>query len=132
MATATRNNYSTKLDPNLYLALELGDAHWKLGFTTGFGQKPRLRTIGAGDIAALEDEVALAKKRFRLQASSRVASCYEAGRDGFWLHRCLEGMEIDNVVVDSSSIEVNRRKRRAKTDPSPQSNHSHTIYRSIL
>ncbi len=60
--------------------------------------------------------MALAKKRFRLKASSRVVSCYEAGRDGFWIHRCLEGMGIENVVVDSSSIEVNRRKRRAKTD----------------
>ncbi len=116
MGTATRRNYSTKVEPILHLALELGDAHWKLGFTTGFGQKPRLRTIGAGDIAALEDEVALAKKRFRLKASCRVVSCYEAGRDGFWIHRCLGDMGIENVVVDSSSIEVNRRKRRAKTD----------------
>ncbi len=115
-STATRSKYPTKVEPVLHLAFELGDAHWKLGFTTGFGQKPRLRTIGAGDIAALEDEVALAKKRFRLKASVRVVSCYEAGRDGFWIHRCLEGMGIENVVVDSSSIEVNRRKRRAKTD----------------
>lgn len=114
MNTATRTHYSTKVV--LHLAFELGDTHWKLGFTTGFGQKPRLRTIGAGDIAALEDEVALAKKRFKLKAKSRVVSCYEAGRDGFWIHRCLEEMEIKNVVVDSSSIEVNRRKRRAKTD----------------
>lgn len=72
-STATRSKYPTKVEP---LAFELGDAHWKLGFTTGFGQKPRLRTIGAGDIAALEDEVALARKRFRLKASCRVVSCY--------------------------------------------------------
>jgi transposase len=45
-----------------------------------------------------------------------MMSCYEAGRDGFWLHRYLLGCGIDNVVVDSASIEVNRRKRRAKTD----------------
>jgi len=45
-----------------------------------------------------------------------VRSCYEAGRDGFWLHRWLLECEIDNLVVDSSSIEVSRRKRRAKTD----------------
>ena len=114
--TATRNNDFTRVESTLHLALELGDAHWKLGFTTGFGQKPRLRNIGAGDIAALEDEVALAKKRFRLKSSCPVVSCYEAGRDGFWIHRCLEDMGIENVVVDSSSIEVNRKKRRAKTD----------------
>jgi len=45
-----------------------------------------------------------------------VVSCYEAGRDGFWLHRCLEGQGVRNLVVDPASIEVNRRKRRAKTD----------------
>jgi transposase len=45
-----------------------------------------------------------------------VHSCYEAGRDGFWLHRWLIEQGIDNIVVDSSSIEVNRRARRAKTD----------------
>ena len=90
----------------LHLAFELGDAHWKLGFTTGFGRKPRLRTIGAGDIAALEDEAVLAKKRFRLKASSPVVSCYEAGRDGFWrnLHRSLG--EIKRV----RAREINRIK----------------------
>src|SRR5512137_597515 len=43
-------------------------------------------------------------------------SCYEAGRDGFWLHRYLQTRGVNNLVVDSASIEVNRRKRRAKTD----------------
>lgn len=46
----------------------------------------------------------------------QIYSCYEAGRDGFWLHRYLKHGGIDNFVVDSSSIEVNRRFRRAKTD----------------
>jgi transposase len=45
-----------------------------------------------------------------------VRSCYEAGREGFWLHRALAGRGIENQVVDASSIEVNRRQRRAKTD----------------
>jgi transposase len=45
----------------------------------------------------------------------RVVSCYEAGRDGFWLHRYLQSCGIENVVVDSASIEVDRRKRRMKT-----------------
>ena len=39
-----------------------------------------------------------------------------AGRDGFWLHRFLEAHGIQNFVMDSASIEVNRRKKRAKTD----------------
>jgi transposase len=45
-----------------------------------------------------------------------VRSCYEAGRDGFWVHRWLSQLAVDNVIVDSSSIEVPRRARRAKTD----------------
>src|SRR5262249_20738958 len=39
-----------------------------------------------------------------------------AGRDGFWLHRLLTHQGVNNLVVDSASIEVNRRKRRAKSD----------------
>ena len=46
----------------------------------------------------------------------RVVSCYEAGRDGFWAYRFLVSEGVENRVVDSSSIEVNRWKRRAKTD----------------
>ena len=61
-------------------------------------------------------EVLAAKARFGLGLEAPVRSCYEAGRDGFWLHRWLLAHGIANVVVDSSSIEVNRRARRAKTD----------------
>jgi len=57
-----------------------------------------------------------AKKRFNLPKDTTVKSCYEAGRNGFWLDRCLTSLGIENAIVDSSSIEVNRRKRRAKTD----------------
>ena len=99
----------------LYLALELGDT-WKLAFTTGLGQRPRVRGLAARDLAKLEAEIALAQKRFGLPPGTRVVSCYEAGRDGFWLHRALVARGIENHVVDSSSIEVNRRARRAKAD----------------
>jgi transposase len=56
------------------------------------------------------------KDHLGLPDDARVVSCYEAGREGFWLHRFLEAHGIENLVVDSSSIEVSRRKRRAKTD----------------
>ena len=61
-------------------------------------------------------EITKAKKRFGLAEDAPVHSCYEAGRDGFWLHRFLESRGIANLVVDSSSIEVKRRGdvRRAK------------------
>jgi transposase len=100
----------------LHLAFELGWTHWKLAFTIGYGQKPRQRTIGARDLSALEQEIAKAKKRFKLGDTAPVVSCYEAGRDGFWLHRYLTARGIANVIVDSASIEVNRRKRRVKSD----------------
>jgi transposase len=102
--------------PVLYFSLELGSKDWKLAFTTGLGQKPRLRTIKARDTDALLAEIKAAKKRFGLPENTAIVSCYEAGRDGFWLHRFLLSRRIENLVVDSSSIEVNRRKRRAKSD----------------
>ena len=79
-------------------------------------QRARVRTITAGDLRALDRELLQAKARFGLALSAPVRSCYEAGRDGFWLHRWLVAHDITNVVVDSSSIEVNRKARRAKTD----------------
>jgi transposase len=102
--------------PVLLLSLELGWDFWKLAFTTGPGPAPRRREILARDVAALAEEIAEAKRRLRLPADCRVLSCYEAGRDGFWLHRWLLARGVENVVVDSASIEVNRRQRRAKSD----------------
>jgi transposase len=111
--SATDSEHSTK---TLYLAFELGWSKWKLAFTVGRGQKPRVRTIDAGDIKAVVSEIEAAKKRFRLGDRCRVVSCYEAGRDGFWLDRFLASISVRNIVVGSSSIEVPRRRRRAKTD----------------
>jgi transposase len=104
------------LTATLYLAFELGNGSWKLGFTTGLGQKPRERNVSARDVEAVLLEIIRAKHRFGLSDGSRVVSCYEAGRDGFWLHRFLVEQGIENRVVDSSSIEVKRRQRRVKTD----------------
>lgn len=102
--------------PTLYLAFELGNRDWTLGSTTSFGQPPRERVIAARDLSALAAELAQAKRRFGLPAEAPVLTCYEAGRDGFWLHRALTAHGVTNLVVDSSSIEVNRRQRRAKSD----------------
>lgn len=100
----------------LYLSFELGRKEWKLAFTVGRGEKPRLRTLAAGDLRGLDQEIERARQRWGVPEGARVVSCYEAGRDGFWLHRCLLSRGVSNLVVDSSSIEVNRRSRRAKTD----------------
>jgi|SRR5271165_80184 len=114
--TAAYTSNGTTQPVALHLAFELGWTSWKLAFTTGHAQKPRQRTIPARDLAALEQEIAKAKKRFKLDPDTPVFSCYEAGRDGFWLHRYLTTHGVGNVIVDSSSIEVNRRKRRTKSD----------------
>jgi transposase len=102
--------------PKLYLALELGWTSWKLAFTTGVAQRPRLRTIPARDLDGLRREIERARRRFDLPDDAPVVSCYEAGRDGFWLHRWLDAEGVRNGVVDAASIEVNRRARRAKSD----------------
>jgi transposase len=114
--TATHNAHDTTPGRALFVAFELSEKTWKLGFTTGHGQKPRERSIAARNQTRVLQEVAQAKRRFGLPETAPVFSCYEAGREGFWLHRFLEAQGIPNHVVDSSSIEVNRRKRRAKSD----------------
>jgi transposase len=120
MRTVTRTQESTAVStataPTLLLAFELGERSWKLGFTTGLGQPARIKQVPARATEPVLEEIARAKVRFRLPADAPVASCYEAGREGFWLHRWLVAHQVSNHVIDSSSIEVNRRARRAKTD----------------
>lgn len=101
----------------LLLALDLGNRTWKLGFTVGGGAlPPRIRTITARDLTTLAHELRTAKARFGLASDAPVVSCYEAGRDGFWVHRALTTLGVANVVVDSASIERTRRARQVKSD----------------
>jgi transposase len=105
--TATASTIQiTTTEPVLMLAMELGEEHWKLGFSSAFGQEPLVRDIGSRDKKVLLAQIAWAKKKLGLEATARVVSCYEAGREGFWLHRFLEGSGVENLIVDSSSIEV--------------------------
>ena len=108
---------NTNTTGTLYIALELGWDKWLLACATQVAQKPRFRTVPARNLATLQEEIAKAKVRFHLPADAPVCTCYEAGRDGFWLHRALTSMGITNVVVDSGAIEVNRRHKHAKSDP---------------
>ena len=113
--TATLQQTTTPL-PCLYMAFELGLNEWKLAFATQLAGTPRLRACRAADLRTLQKEIAKAKARFGLPQDAQLRTCYEAGRDGFWLHRALADQGIDNLVVDAASIEVNRRARRAKSD----------------
>ncbi|MBP0624740.1 IS110 family transposase [Cupriavidus consociatus] len=100
---------------HLYIAFELGEKSWKLSLSDAV-LAPSRHTVAAGDKEAVLSVIAKAKARCRLPTGGAIRSCYEAGRDGFWLHRWLMEQGIQNLVVDSASIEVNRRARRAKTD----------------
>lgn len=115
MIATTRSETSVN-EPTLYVAFELGKKEWKLAMTSGFGIQPWVRTVASGDWVAVARTMAQGRARYGLAAAARVVSCYEAGRDGFWIHRALTGMSVENRVVDSASIEVNRRARRVKTD----------------
>ena len=116
MNAATRQQECKGKPEILHLSFELGRKEWKLAFAVERSQKPRIRTVAAGDLQKVEQEILAARQRFKLAQDAPVVSCYEAGRDGFWLHRFLLCLGVGNVVVDSSSIEVNRRARQAKTD----------------
>jgi len=100
----------------LYVALELSATTWLVASGVGPGTAIRRVTVEAGDRAGFLAEVRRARARWGLAAEAPVRGCYEAGRDAFWVHRWLTAAGVTNVVVDSSSIEVSRRARRAKTD----------------
>jgi len=93
----TRPEETAAKSMTLHLAFELSFNKWKLAFSTGLGQKPRQRDLPARDLKRLGDEIRAAKKRFGLAAEAKVVSCYEAGRDGVWLHRHLVQSGIDNL-----------------------------------
>jgi transposase len=87
MNPATHGTEGNAAAPVLYMALELSNKTWRLAFSDG--AKRRQVSVRPSDLAKLACAVAKAKERFGMPASSRVLSCYEAGRDGFWLHRHL-------------------------------------------
>jgi len=105
----------TAIQRDLYMSFELGDKQWQISIGDGRRSVSRY-TVRAGDTAAAADCIVKAAARLETGARALVHSCYEAGRDGWWLHRWLTGLGVDSIVVDAASIEVNRRARRAKTD----------------
>ncbi len=115
MSEATLKIETNASSAVLYMTMELSERTWKLLFATTAGGR-RERSVPARDLGKLFEEIAAAKRRLGLAPAARVISCYEAGRDGFWLDRALRADGIENLVVDSASIEVPRRARRRKTD----------------
>src|SRR5512138_287555 len=115
MTETTRQAEST-VKRTLYVSFELGQGKWKLAMTTDRGERVRHYTVEGGATAAVVEQVARAKAQWGLGADTRVVSCYEAGRDGFWLHRWLTAQGVLNLVVDPTSIERDRRAKAVKTD----------------
>jgi transposase len=108
----TTDEYAT-----VYVAFELSKSKWKLGVMIAGSEKMSRYTIGGGDLAALTARLVAARtKAERSGKPVRFVSCYEAGFDGHWLHRWLTDQGVVNYEIDPSSIAVNRRARRAKTD----------------
>ena len=105
--TAARNE-------SLFMAMELSNQNWKLAFSNG--EKVRYINVMSGNQGGLRLAIERSKERLGLATDCQVHSCYEAGRDGFWIHRCLTSLGVQNLVVDPASIETNRRKRHLKTD----------------
>lgn len=100
----------------LYVVFELSRKKWKLGISDGKTARARVVSIEAQDWKKLREEIEKARERLGIEKDAAVRSCYEAGREGFWIHRMLvERMGIENIVVDAASMDVKRRKR-AKTD----------------
>src|SRR2546421_4549432 len=104
MTATTRPEFRSVSEPTLYVAFELSAKQWKLAMTSGLGVEPWLRTMPAGDRRGVERAVQQARVRVGLAPHGPVVSCYEAGRDGFWIHRALTQLGIGNCVVDSASI----------------------------
>ena len=111
---------STTLDhyPVIHLAIELSCSKWLVAARLPGADKASLHRIAGGDTAALLTLISSLRARVvrRLGAAVEVVCCFEAGRDGFWLHRLLTTHGVVNHVLEPTSILVNRRARRAKTD----------------
>ena len=101
-----------------YVAIELSKSSWIVGFQTPLTNKTSQYQVKACDANALLELIERIRTRVarELRRPIEVMSCYEAGYDGFWLHRVLKAHGIHNHVLDPASLQVNRRARRAKTD----------------
>jgi transposase len=96
----------------------LSNTLWLVGTRLPGADKPKMHRLAAGDVTGLVTLIADLRARTiaKLGREAAIACCFEAGRDGFWLHRALSAHGVDTHVVEPTSILVNRRAKRAKTD----------------
>jgi transposase len=100
---------------SLNLSIETGKNKWLLTISPG-GKGRRRIELQAGGLTEFKRQVGKALRHFGLPQGTRVICCYEAGRDGFWIHRALTQLGYTVYVIDAASIELPQRRRRKKTD----------------
>jgi len=119
-ATAIEGRAAVRTDlAAIFVSLELSRSKWLItSLSPGAGQKMSKFIVPGGDVQALLErfEDLQRKAAARTGRSFRIISVQEAGLDGFWIHRILEGEGVESYVVDPASIATSRRRRRAKTD----------------
>src|SRR4249919_4069813 len=102
----------------IFVAIELSQKTWLVTLHSPDKGKMSRHKLDGGDHAGLLALIGRERDRAAraLGAVPAVVTCYEAGYDGFWLHRLLMAAGIPNLVFDPASIAVEQRSRRAKTD----------------
>ena len=115
-STPTRNTETAAAV--IFVSIELSKKSWLIAIHMPLADKIDLHRVVAGDSTGLLAHVRRLMTKVERDTSGpvKVLSCYEAGYDGFWLHRVLLEAGIINHVIDPASLQVNRRARRAKTD----------------
>lgn len=111
----TAQPHGTCAEGVLFVAIDMSLKTWKVASAPD-GGTPRVNTVAGRDVRGLLEELDRARSRFDLPPTCRVVSCYEAGRDGLWLHRALAERGVESMIVDPGSIESGRRGRPRKTD----------------
>lgn len=115
-----RTEYFTPAELILAVSLELASAKWKIALHDGQRENAAIRTVdGAQPAQRLQEvlaEIAKIKAKWELPDSIRVVALFEAGQDGFWIARALEGFGVEALICDPASLQVARHARRAKTD----------------
>ncbi|MBR0756059.1 IS110 family transposase [Bradyrhizobium jicamae] len=118
MQASTIGTLTTGHNGTIFLAIELSQKTWLTTLHSPDRDRISRHKLEGGDHAGLLELIEKVRRRAaeKLGEVPRVVSCYEAGYDGFWLHRLLEAAGITNYVFDPASIAVEQRSRRTKTD----------------
>jgi transposase len=118
MQASTVDTPTTSHCGTIFVAIELSQRTWLVTMHSPDRDRISHHKLEGGDHAGLLSllEGTRARAAGKLGSAPKVVSCYEAGYDGFWLHRLLTAAGITSFVFDPASIAVEQRARRAKTD----------------